>query len=332
MDGLKNSTILVTGGCGYIGSHITRQLSESGAEVIVIDNLSTGFSDSLINNEKLVVADIDNLTALDQLFSDHKFDAIIHLAASLIVEESVADPFKYYDNNVRKSLGLIQRAKEHGVKHLVFSSTAAVYGESQHSPVSEDSPKKPANPYGNSKLMIEQIIKDFHKAHGLEYVILRYFNVAGSDPQKRIGLRSPNATHLIKIACETATGKREKITIFGNDYPTNDGTCIRDYIHVEDLAAAHLSAIDYLLNEGDSVVLNCGYGKGYSVKQVLDTFQKANHINLNISQGPRRPGDTSELIADVSCIHQTLDWDPKYDNLETIVKDAYEWECSLDTT
>jgi UDP-glucose 4-epimerase len=326
---LKNRNILVTGGCGYIGGHVTRQLSEAGANVTVIDNLSTGFSDTLIHGERLIESDISDMEVLNKTFSEQKFDAIIHFAASLIVEESVSDPFKYYDNNVRKSLGLIQSASQHGVKNIVFSSTAAVYGEKAKSPTSEDFHCEPANPYGSSKYMIEQIIKDFHKAHGLEHLILRYFNVAGSDSKMRMGLRSPNATHLIKIACEAATNKRDKITVFGDDYETPDGTCVRDYIHVEDLASAHLSSLRYLLSGGKSTTLNCGYGKGYSVKEVLDTFQEANDITLKIEQGPRRAGDVKELVADIRKISKTLDWVPKYDNLETIVKDAYNWELHL---
>lgn len=326
---LSQKNILVTGGCGYIGSHVCRQLSEVGANVTVVDNLSTGFADALINNETLIKGDVGDRKLLDQVMSSAKFDAIIHFAASLIVEESVSDPLKYYENNVANSLVLLKAAAHHKLTRFIFSSTAAVYGDDAVVPVKEADKCWPASPYGWSKLMIERMIQDIAPVSSINYGILRYFNVAGGDPEGRMGLRSPNATHLIKLAAEAAVGKRSKLTIFGDDYKTRDGTCVRDYIHVEDLASAHLSTLTYLLNGGTSQILNCGYGDGFTVKEVIDAFKSANGINFTVEQGARRPGDVGEVIADVSKIQSTLDWVPKYQSINQIVQDAYNWEQIL---
>ena len=291
--------VLVTGGCGYIGSHVTRQLSESGYEVIVFDNLSTGFVEALIHGESLKTGDLSDVSAIDALMSNYRFDAVLHFAASIVVPESVANPLAYYQNNTVNSINLFQACIKHGISKLVFSSTAAVYGENELDMVREDTPTAPANPYAQSKLMDETILADVAQAYpGFSYVVLRYFNVAGADPETRMGQRFPNATHLIKVACEAALGKRESITLFGDDYPTRDGTCIRDYIHVEDLADAHLRALAYLEEGGDNVTLNCGYGRGFTVQEVLDAVEKVSGKTLPLIKGERRPGDISRIVAD----------------------------------
>ncbi|NND65505.1 MAG: UDP-glucose 4-epimerase GalE [Gammaproteobacteria bacterium] len=323
---LENKNILVTGGCGYIGSHVCRQLSEAGANVTVIDNLSTGFADALINNERLIEGDVGDETLLNTVMGARKFDVVMHFAAALLVEESVAKPIKYYQNNVENSLHLLRAVAKHDIDKLIFSSTAAVYGEGVAMPVSEDALCKPNNPYGWSKLMIEQMIRDVAAVNDLRFVILRYFNVAGADPELRMGLRSRNATHLVKLASEVATGQREKLFLFGDDYPTPDGTCLRDYIHVEDLASAHLSAARYLDQNGESATMNCGYGIGYSVKEVIDTYKRVNDIEFPAEVAARRAGDVSQLIANVEQIRSRLDWQPRFDDLDLIVKHAFEWE------
>ena len=322
--------VLVTGGCGYIGSHVTRQLSESGYEVIVFDNLSTGFVEALIHGESLKVGDLSSVSALDALMSTYRFDAVFHFAASIVVPESVANPLGYYQNNTVNSINLFQACIKHGVSKLVFSSTAAVYGENELDLVCEDTPTEPANPYAQSKLMDETILSDVAKAHPeFNYVVLRYFNVAGADPETRMGQRFPNATHLIKVACEAALGKRESITLFGEDYPTRDGTCIRDYIHIEDLADAHLRALAYLEEGGDNVTLNCGYGRGFTVREVLDAVEKVSGKPLPLQIGERRPGDISRIVADSTKIKELFGWKPRFDDLDAIVRDAYKWESRL---
>ena len=322
--------VLVTGGCGYIGSHVTRQLSESGYEVIVFDNLSTGFVEALIHGESLKTGDLSDVSAIDALMSNYRFDAVLHFAASIVVPESVANPLAYYQNNTVNSINLFQACIKHGISKLVFSSTAAVYGENELDMVREDTPTAPANPYAQSKLMDETILADVAQAYpGFSYVVLRYFNVAGADPETRMGQRFPNATHLIKVACEAALGKRESITLFGDDYPTRDGTCIRDYIHVEDLADAHLRALAYLEEGGDNVTLNCGYGRGFTVQEVLDAVEKVSGKTLPLIKGERRPGDISRIVADSKKIKELFGWQPQFDDLETIVRDAYKWESKI---
>ena len=293
---MENKKILVTGGAGYIGSHVVRQLGGAGEDVICLDNLSTGFRQAVTAGE-LIVGDTGDAALLAQLFTDHDIDTVMHFAAHTIVPESVADPLKYYRNNTASSRTLLEAAHEHGVRNIVFSSTAAVYGIPEGGKAAEDSPTAPINPYGTSKLMTEWMLRDLAQAGGPRYVVLRYFNVAGCELGGTIGQSTPHATLLVKVACEAATGRREQVSIFGTDYPTPDGTGLRDYIHVEDLASAHLDALTYLRNGGDSTTLNCGYGHGYSVREVLSTVEKINAAPLKILEEPRRAGDPPELIA-----------------------------------
>jgi UDP-glucose 4-epimerase len=319
--------ILVTGGAGYIGSHVVKQLGENGGfEITVLDNLSTGFENSVLYG-RLVKADLSDFAFVEKFLADEKFDAIIHFAASIVVPESVENPLKYYMNNTVNTTNLIRCAVKSSVKQFIFSSTAAVYGEPKEGVVTEESELKPINPYGYTKLMSEQVLKDTAAAHrGFSFVALRYFNVAGASVDGRIGQRFPNATHLIKIASETACGKRNKMYIFGEDYPTKDGSCVRDYIHIEDLASAHLAALEYLADGGKSDIFNCGYGKGYSVKEVVDIVKKVSGVDFAVEIADRRAGDPSLLVSENKKIIKTLPWKPKYDNLELICKSAYEWE------
>jgi len=322
--------VLVTGGAGYIGSHVVKQLGESGKfNITVLDNLSTGFKDSMLYG-RLIEADLCDFAFVEKFLLDEKFEAIIHFAASIVVPESVENPLKYYMNNTVNTTNLIRCAIKSGVKHFVFSSTAAVYGEPENGVVDEESPLAPINPYGYSKLMSEQVLKDTAAAHdGFSFVALRYFNVAGASMDGRIGQRFPNATHLIKVSCEAACAKRKKMYIFGDDYPTKDGSCVRDYIHIEDLASAHLAALDYLGSGGKSNIFNCGYGNGYSVKEVVETVKKVSGVNFEVELAPRRAGDPSLLVSNNQKILNTLPWKPKYDNLELICKSAYDWEKSI---
>lgn len=326
---MTTQTILVTGGCGYIGSHVTRQLHSQGYRVVVIDNLSTGFREALLNNEKLYVADVGDEAALNKVFSEQKIDAVMHFAAALIVPESVENPVKYYSNNTFNTLKLLTAVSKFQVPAMIFSSTAAAYGQQEKMPVYEDGPTGPESPYGASKLMSERMLTDIAAATGLKYAILRYFNVAGAEPEGRLGQRTPDATHLIKVAVETATGKRSSMVIFGSDYPTRDGTCIRDYIHVEDLATAHLLALKYLLNGGKSDIFNCGYGYGSTVSEVINTVKKVSGVDFKVNKVPRRPGDVAEVVAGADKVRKILGWQPKFDSLETIVKHAYKWETTL---
>jgi len=320
--------VLVTGGAGYIGSHVVRQLGEAGEDVVVLDNLSTGFADSVLSGE-LVIGDTGDKALVSRLLDKHKIDTVMHFAAHTIVPESVSDPLKYYANNTCCSRNLLACCAEAGVKHVIFSSTAAVYGMPNTDFATEDCPKAPINPYGTSKLMTEWMLRDLSAASDLRHVALRYFNVAGSDPKARIGQSTKNATLLIKVACEAAIGKRDNIAIFGTDYETPDGTGIRDYIHVEDLAAAHISALTYLRNGGQSTTLNCGYGHGYSVREVLDSVQRVHGEPLTIIEQPRRAGDPPSLVAAVTRIRDTLDWRPMHDNLDFIVETSLAWEKKL---
>ncbi len=325
---MKNKKILVTGGAGYIGSHVVRQLGAGGEDVITLDNLSTGFSDAVTAGE-LIVGDTGDANLLDKLFAEHDIDTLMHFAAHTIVPESVSDPLKYYRNNTASSRTLLEAANKHGVKNIVFSSTAAVYGIPEGGKAAEESPTVPINPYGTSKLMTEWMLRDLAAAGGPNYVALRYFNVAGCEPSGTIGQSTPQATLLVKVACEAATGQRDKISIFGTDYPTPDGTGLRDYIHVEDLATAHLDALAYLRNGGESTTLNCGYGHGYSVREVLSAVEKINDAPLNIFEEARRAGDPPELIAVAEQIRSTLGWSPKFDDLDTIVRTSLEWERKI---
>jgi UDP-glucose 4-epimerase len=325
---MKNNKILVTGGAGYIGSHVVRQLGLAGEDVVTLDNLSTGF-EAAITAGSFVAGDTGDAGLLEQIFGEHSIDTVLHFAAHTIVPESVSDPLKYYRNNTCSSRTLLEAAATHGVKNVVFSSTAAVYGIPAGGRASEDTPTQPINPYGTSKLMTEWMLRDLSTAGGPNYVALRYFNVAGCDPSGAIGQSTPNATLLVKVACEAATGKRPGVSIFGTDFPTPDGTGLRDYIHVQDLASAHLDALRYLRNGGDSTVLNCGYGHGYSVRDVLSSVEKASGKSLNIREEAPRAGDPPELIAVAERIRTVLGWTPKYDDLDTIVRTSLEWERKI---
>jgi len=320
--------ILVTGGAGYIGSHVVRQLGERGERVVILDNLSTGFRESILNGT-LVVGDTGDMDLVSRILREHNIESVMHFAAHTIVPESVSDPLKYYRNNTCNSRNLLESCANANVRHVIFSSTAAVYGMPQGEFASEDTPLDPINPYGTSKLMTEWMLRDLAAATALRHVSLRYFNVAGSDPEGRIGQSTRNATLLTKVACEHAVGKRASISIFGTDYATPDGTGVRDYIHVEDLAGAHLKALDYLRNNGASVTLNCGYGHGYSVRQVLDAVQRVSGVQLNIKEQPRRAGDPPSLIAATTRIREVLGWTPRFDDLDAIVRTALNWEKKL---
>jgi len=327
-DGNCMSTILVTGGAGYIGSHVARQLGERGERIVTLDNLSTGFRSSVLYGD-LVVGDTGDMALVSELLADRQVDTVMHFAAHIVVPESVADPLKYYRNNTANTRSLLECCVNAGVKHFVFSSTAAVYGIPEGGEASEDTPTCPINPYGWSKLMSEQMLKDVGAVTPLRYAALRYFNVAGADPQGRIGQATPEATHLVKVACEHVVGKRPGLSIFGTDYDTPDGTCIRDYIHVEDLAAAHLKALDYLRGGGASTTLNCGYGQGFSVRQVLDKVVEVAGQELVVEEAPRRAGDPPILVARAGKIRETLGWQPGHADLENIVRSALAWERRL---
>lgn len=325
---MGNGTILVTGGAGYIGSHVVRQLGERGENVVILDNLSTGFRNAVLHGT-LVEGDTGDMALVASLLEQHQIDTVMHFAAHTIVPESVSNPLKYYRNNTANTRNLLECCQNAGVKHFVFSSTAAVYGEPADPNITENSPTQPINPYGMSKLMSEIMLRDLAAACPMRHVILRYFNVAGCDPQGRIGQSTAKATLLTKVAVEAAVGKRSQVSIFGTDYPTPDGTGIRDYIHVEDLASAHLRALDYLRKGGDSITLNAGYGHGYSVREVLDMVGKVNGKPLTIVEEGRRAGDPAALIAIAGKIRQVLGWQPEYDNLEEIVRSALQWERKL---
>ena len=321
--------ILVTGGCGYIGSHVTRRLSEGGFEVTVYDNLSTGSPKALIHNETLVVGDLADEAGLNQLFADKRFDGVFHFAGSIVVPESIEKPLAYYENNTANSIKLLKACTKYQVNNFIFSSTAAVYGKTDTGIVTEDQPLQPENPYAASKAMVERIIADVAKAPSLRFVILRYFNVAGADPLYRMGQRTPNATHLIKVACETALHKRDCLHIYGNSYNTPDGTCIRDYIHIEDLAEAHMKALEYLLKGGRSDIFNCGYGRGLSVREVVGCVKKISNVNFSVEMAPPRVGDIPMIIASNHKIKTAMQWQPQYDDIECIVRSALGWEMKL---
>jgi UDP-glucose 4-epimerase len=322
-------TILVTGGGGYIGSHMTHALVDAGEAVVVVDDLSTGFRAALPASATLVVGDVGNEALLAEVIKTHAVTEIIHFAASIVVPESVHDPLGYYRNNTMNTRALLEVAVATGVRHFIFSSTAAVYGNPQRVPVGETAPLMPMSPYGNSKLMSEIMLKDVAAAHGLKYVILRYFNVAGADPKLRTGQATVGATHLIKVAVETALGLRPQIEVFGTDYDTADGTCIRDYIHVSDLVRAHSDALVHLRRGGASDILNCGYGHGYSVLQVIDAVKRASGSDFAVRMAARRPGDPAAIVADAASIRAQLNWTPQLDDLDTIVAHALAWERKL---
>jgi UDP-glucose 4-epimerase len=322
-------TVLVTGGAGYIGSHMVLALAEAGESVVVIDNLSTGFSAMLPEGVPLFIGDAGDENLVEGVIAQHKVESIIHFAGSVVVPESMRDPLGYYRNNTMTTQSLLRVAVRSGVSRFIFSSTAAVYGNPDQVPVPETAPTRPLSPYGASKLMTEIMLHDVASAHGMSYVALRYFNVAGADPEGRIGLATVGATHLLKIAVEAATGQRAKIDVFGTDYPTPDGSCIRDFIHVSDLAQAHRAALSYLRGGGNSVTLNCGYGRGYSVIETIEAVKRVSMRNIAVQYAPRRPGDIMTMVADTSRIRSLLDWTPKYDDLETIAAHALAWEEKL---
>ncbi len=322
------ATILVTGGAGYIGSHVVRQLAERGERVVVLDNLSTGYRSAVLG-APLIVGDTADRELVTKVLNEHAVETVMHFAAHTIVPESVSNPLKYYGNNTCATRNLLECCDRAGVKHFVFSSTAAVYGIPAEGLAREDSPTAPINPYGLSKLMSEWMLRDLAAASKLRYVALRYFNVAGSDPGGRIGQTAPNATLLVKVACQAAAGVRPQLQIFGTDYPTPDGTGVRDYIHVEDLANAHLMALDYLRADGASATLNCGYGHGYSVREVLKMVEAVNGKPLNVVESPRRAGDPPSLVAHAERIRAVLGWQPRFDDLQTIVRSQLEWEFRL---
>jgi UDP-glucose 4-epimerase len=323
-----NSTVLVTGGAGYIGSHTVLQLVARGERVVVLDDLSTGFRQA-VRDVPLVVGNVGDRILVDRLLAEHQVDTIIHFAAHTIVPESVSNPLKYYGNNTCSTRSLLEAASHAGVKHVVFSSTAAVYGIPAVGLASEDSPTAPINAYGTSKLMSEWMLRDLCAVTPMRHVALRYFNVAGSDPQGRIGQSTRAATLLVKVACEAAVGKRQFLSVFGTDYPTPDGTGVRDYIHVEDLATAHLNALDYLRAGGQSLVANVGYGHGYSVREVLSSVEKIAGLKLDIREEPRRAGDPPSLVAKCDKVRHVLKWQPRLDDIDTIVRTSLEWEKRL---
>jgi UDP-glucose 4-epimerase len=324
-------TILVTGGAGYIGSHMVHALIDAGESVVVLDNLSTGFEWTLPKAAPLVIGDSGDQTLVPSLIAQHDIQSIIHFAASIVVPESVTDPLGYYRNNTVNSRALIESAIRGGVRQFVFSSTAAVYGDPVKVPVSEDAPTQPMSPYGSSKLMTEIMLRDAGRAHDLRYVILRYFNVAGADPQLRTGQSTQGATHLIKVAVETALAHRAEMTVFGTDYATPDGTCVRDYIHVTDLVQAHSDALAYLRRGADSMTLNCGYGHGFSVLEVVEAVKRAARSDFKVEMGPRRPGDPAQIVAASDRIRSVLGWSPRFDDLTIIVSHALAWERKLMT-
>ena len=322
-------TVLVTGGAGYIGTHMVQALVEAGEGVVVIDNLSTGFSAFLPQGIPLFIGDAGDENLVEGVIAAHEVKSIIHFAGSVVVPDSMRDPLAYYRNNTMMTRSLLNTAVKSGVNSFIFSSTAAVYGNPDQVPVPESAPTRPLSPYGSSKLMAEIMLHDTALAHGMNYVALRYFNVAGADPQARMGLATVGATHLLKIAVEAATGQRAKVNVFGTDYPTPDGSCIRDFIHVSDLTQAHRAALSYLRGGGASMTLNCGYGRGYSVLETIEAVRKVSGRDFAVQYGPRRPGDIMTMIADTSRIRSTLDWTPQYDDLETIARHALAWEEKL---
>ncbi|WP_448208715.1 UDP-glucose 4-epimerase GalE [Azospirillum sp. sgz302134] len=322
--------VLVTGGAGYIGSHVLHALTDAGIPAVTIDNLSTGRRASVPDAVPLVVGDIGSAELLERTIREHKVDAVMHFAGSIVVPESVEKPLAYYRNNTANSLTLVDTCVRLGVGRMVFSSTAAVYGAPARVPIDEETPTAPINPYGASKLMTEQMLRDAGAAHGLRSVILRYFNVAGADPAGRTGQATPTATHLIKVACQALLGRRPAMAVFGTDYPTPDGTCVRDYIHVSDLAEAHVLALLHLRRGGDSLVLNCGYGRGASVHEVLRTLEAVSGEPVPTVLADRRPGDPPQLVAGADRIRERLGWVPKHDTLEEIVRSALAWERSLE--
>jgi len=322
---LKKSTFLVIGGAGYIGSHLVKALIEQQQQVVIVDNLSAGSVSAVLGGE-LIVHDFDDRAFLDKLFSETAFDGVFHFASQIVVSESVKDPGKYYRANTAATLTLLEAMRDHNVGPLVFSSTAAVYGEPLYTPINEQHPTNPLNPYGRSKLMVEQMLADFDHAYGQKYIALRYFNAAGADPQARIGENHEPETHLIPLALQAISGKRPPLQLFGQDYDTPDGTCIRDYIHVDDLANAHILAINHLINNGESGIYNLGSNHGYSVNEVIHTAAQVTGQDVPLTYAPRRQGDPASLVADASLAKKVLGWQPEYTSLDQIIQHAWAWE------
>lgn len=329
MMNLTKKKILITGGAGYIGSHIVKTLGENGCDLLIYDNLSTGHNWA-VTYGKLVQGELTDVDLLNSTLDHFRPEAVIHFAASIQVEESVREPLKYYENNVCNTLKLLEAMIQNRIKFLIYSSTAAVYGIPETIPVNETAPLNPINPYGTSKAMVEGVLKDLSVARNFNYIALRYFNVAGADREGKIGQAYKESTHLITRALKTAKGLFEKLAIYGTDYPTPDGTCIRDYIHVDDLACAHISALGYLLKEGKSDTMNCGYGHGFSVKEVVETVKRVTDIDFPVEEAGRRAGDPPALIADSTKLRLRTGWNPQYDNLDYIVQTAWDWELALD--
>lgn len=323
--------MLVTGGAGYIGSHVVRDLGEQGNEVLTYDNLSFGHAEAVLHGE-LVVGDLSDTGKLQDTFARFRPDVVMHFAAYIVVPESVQQPLMYYKNNFCNALHLLRACLDHQVKQFIFSSTAAVYGIPEMIPVREDAPLIPCNPYGRSKAMVEQVLTEIADLHDFRYVSLRYFNVSGADMKARIGQNRKDATHLITLAVRTALGRRPLLEIYGTDYPTPDGTCIRDYIHVDDLSDAHLKAVEYLRTGGVSDVFNCGYGYGYSVREVVETARRVTGVDFTVVEAVRRAGDPPQLIADSTKLRKTMGWKPKFNDLEYIIKTAFEWEKKVPVT
>ena len=322
---------LVTGGAGYIGSHMVWELLDAGEDVVVLDRLSTGFEWAVPAEAQLIVGNVGDEALVSSVIRTHKIDAIIHFAGSIVVPDSISDPLGYYENNTGATRALLEAAVRCGVPHVIFSSTAAIYGAASSAPIGENGLIAPATPYGRSKLMSEWMLADTAAAHDLTYTALRYFNVAGADPRGRTGQSTPGATHLLKVTCETATGKRPSMKVFGTDYPTPDGTCIRDFIHVSDLVAAHRLALQRLRAGGGNLVANCGYGHGYSVLELIDSVRRVSGSDFKVELTERRTGDLAAVIANSDLIRRELGWQPRYDNLDTIVGDALSWELILAT-
>ena len=323
--------VLVTGGAGYIGSHMALRLGDGGEKVVVLDNLTTGFDWAVDQRATLVQGDAGDIDFVGKVIAEHGITEIVHFAGSIVVPESVVDPLKYYRNNTQTSRNLLEAAVKGGVERFIFSSTAAVYGMTGLAPVEETTPLAPMSPYGRSKLMTEWMLADLAAAHPIKYGVLRYFNVAGADPQKRSGQSTPLATHLIKVAAQTALGQRQKMDIFGTDYPTPDGTCVRDYIHVTDLIEAHALLLGHLRGGGESMTLNCAYGQGFSVRQVIDTVKAVSGVDFRVDEGPRRAGDPASITATGEKVRSALGWVPKHDSLTEMVSSALEWEKYLIT-
>ena len=319
--------ILVVGGAGYIGSHMVKMLSQNGHGVVTLDNLSTGYRDA-VKYGSFVQGDIADSVLLDELMSKNRFDAVMHFASYIEVGESVKKPGKYYENNFSNTVNLLQAMVRHSIKHFIFSSTAAIFGEPEYTPIGENHPKKPINPYGRSKLMVEQALEDFEAAHGVQSVCLRYFNAAGADPDGELGERHNPETHLIPLILQAASGRRDAIYVFGKDYVTPDGSCVRDYIHIVDLCSAHLLALTRLVEGSGSKRYNLGNGNGFSVLQVIDVVKKVSGKDFNIVEAERRPGDPATLVADATLAREELGWSPAFDDLSTIVSHAWNWELN----